>query len=204
MKTFNTSSARSSASSSTTYNVDQGVKALVGLYLMIDDEYKYPVGKVKSSSDGSYKVTLGDVKDFLTNTTTHAAISTAYGFTMPCALASTGCFQLLGPLRVRAMYTSGSGSDLKARVMTAMADPSIWKENDTSTHVRVDPIVARAAEQIMGTLVTAIKTALDSISFLSTSIKATLMTSILAAVNTVVVEVLTEYKVFLLLILFEV
>ena len=178
----------------TSYSVDQGVKALVSLYLMIDENYTYPVAKVKSADNGSYEVTTADVKDFLLDTTTHAAIETAYGSSMPSAVTSLSSsssasellagFQALGPLRVRAIYTSGG----KARAMTAMADPT------KTDAVRVDPVIARAAEQIMGSLVTTIKTTISSISGLSDTLKSALISAVLTAVSETVVATLEEYK----------
>ena len=50
VKTFgSSSSSRSAASTGSSIAVDQGVKSLVSLYLLIDTDYKYPVAKVKSA-----------------------------------------------------------------------------------------------------------------------------------------------------------
>ncbi|MGB0667454.1 MAG: hypothetical protein ACPGRS_11485, partial [bacterium] len=79
VKTFGSaSSSRSSAASGTSINVDQGVKSLVSLYLMIDTDYKYPVAKVKSAEDGSYEISSDDIKDFLINPPT-SGLDTDYG-----------------------------------------------------------------------------------------------------------------------------
>ena len=58
VKTFGSSSSgRSAAASGSSVAVDQGVKSVVSLYLIIDTDYKYAVAKVKSADNGSYSVT---------------------------------------------------------------------------------------------------------------------------------------------------
>ena len=156
VKTFGSSSSgRSAASTGSSVAVDQGVKSLVSLYLLIDTDYKYPVAKVKSAEDGSYSVTSGDVKDFLVSlsdskSSVASGLSTDYGFTSSVSVSSSSsssdiltAFKSLGPLAVRALYVK----DGKAKAITAMADPT------SSEPVRVDPIVSRVAQQVIGKLV---------------------------------------------------
>ena len=57
VKTFDSSSSSRSAASTSSISVNQGVKSVVSLYLIIDTDYKYPVAKVKSADNGSYSVT---------------------------------------------------------------------------------------------------------------------------------------------------
>ncbi|MEK9984729.1 MAG: hypothetical protein VW879_08295, partial [Opitutae bacterium] len=194
VKTFGSaSSSRSSAASGTSINVDQGVKSLVSLYLMIDTDYKYPVAKVKSAEDGSYEISSDDIKDFLINPPT-SGLDTDYGYVLPddatgitsssSASAIKTAFQALGPLTVRALYVK----DGKAKAITAMADP-------TSTEaVRVDPIVSKVATQIIGKLVETIKATINSISGLGDSLKKTLLANVLSAVKDTVVSTLESVK----------
>ena len=54
VKTFDSSSSsRRSAAGTSSIGVNQGVKSVVSLYLMIDTRYKYAVAKVKSADNGS-------------------------------------------------------------------------------------------------------------------------------------------------------
>ena len=86
VKTFgSSSSSRNAASTGSSVAVDQGVKSLVSLYLLIDTDYKYPVAKVKSAEDGSYSVTSGDVKDFLVSLSDSTS-SVASGLSTDCLL----------------------------------------------------------------------------------------------------------------------
>ena len=66
VKTFDSSSSsrRRTANSTISIDVNQGVKSVVSLYLMIDTGYKYAIAKVKSADNGSYDVTSADVKNF--------------------------------------------------------------------------------------------------------------------------------------------
>jgi len=57
VKTFDSSSSSRSAASTSSIGVNQGVKSVVSLYLIIDTDYKYAVAKVKSADNGSYSVT---------------------------------------------------------------------------------------------------------------------------------------------------
>ena len=79
VKTFSSSSSSRSAGAVG----ETGVKSLVQLYLLIDESYKYPVAKVKSKSDGSFTISIKDVKEFLLDTTAHASIKTDYNYSMP-------------------------------------------------------------------------------------------------------------------------
>ena len=55
--------SRSTASTgSTSVSVNQPVKSLVSLYLLVDENFKYPVAKIKSGADGYYDVAPSDVK----------------------------------------------------------------------------------------------------------------------------------------------
>ncbi|MEC8186567.1 MAG: hypothetical protein VX208_15905, partial [SAR324 cluster bacterium] len=197
VKTFgSSSSSRSAASTGSSVAVDQGVKSLVSLYLLIDTDYKYPVAKVKSAEDGSYSVTSGDVKDFLVSlsdstSSVASGLSTDYGFTSSVSVSSSSsssdiltAFKSLGPLAVRALYVK----DGKAKAITAMADPT------SSEPVRVDPIVSRVATQVIGKLVETIKATINSISILPDSVKATLLTNVLDAVKETVVATLESVK----------
>mgnify|MGYP000518208013 CR=1 FL=1 len=80
VKTFSSISSGRSAGAVTA----TGVKSLIQLYLLIDTDYKYPVAKVKSKSDGSFKITVKDVKEFLLDTIllesfdTHVAADTVH------------------------------------------------------------------------------------------------------------------------------
>ncbi|MEK9982096.1 MAG: hypothetical protein VW993_10200, partial [Deltaproteobacteria bacterium] len=184
VKTFGSSSSgRSAASTGSSVAVDQGVKSLVSLYLLIDTDYKYPVAKVKSASDGSYSFNVNDAKDFLTDTDTHSNVADDYGYNMPCSTATLECFQSLGPLTVRAIYVSNG----KAKAITAMADPAKPDED-----VRVDPIVSRVAQQVIGKLVETIKSAIDSMDFLGGDAKKAILSSVLDAVQTAVNDALEE------------
>ena len=58
VKTFDSSSSsRRTANGTSSIGVNQGVKSVVSLYLIIDTDYKYAVAKVKSADNGSYSVT---------------------------------------------------------------------------------------------------------------------------------------------------
>ncbi len=60
--------ARSTAATgSTSVSVNQPVKSLVSLYLLVDEDFKYPIAKIKSGADGSYDVAPSDVREFLIN-----------------------------------------------------------------------------------------------------------------------------------------
>ena len=143
--------------------VDQGVKSLVSLYLLIDTDYKYPVAKVKSAEDGSYSVTSGDVKDFLVSlsdstSSVASGLSTDYGFSSSVSVSSSSsssdiltAFKSLGPLAVRALYIRFG----KARAITAMADPT------SSDPVRVDPIVSSVAS-IVSSVVSSVSIVLSN------------------------------------------
>ena len=162
---------------------------------MLDDNYKYPVAKVKSADNGSYTITTNDVKTFLLDTATHDKIKNDYGFTMPSAVtnlssSSSGsaldtAFESLGPLRIRAMYKSGD----KILAMTSMADP----KEDT---VELNPVLARASEQIMGALVETIKSTINSISsdIFTDDLKSKMISSVLATVTKSVNETLLKYQ----------
>jgi hypothetical protein len=193
VKTFGSSSSRSGRSAAaSSVDVNQGVKSLVSLYLLIDTDFKYPIAKVKSDASGDYEVMPADIKAFLLNPP-ETGLDTDYGYVLPDAAAITAsstdaeiitAFQSLGPLQVRALYVSNG----KAKVISAMADP-------TSTEpVRVDPIVSRVAQQVIGKLVETIKSTINSISFLSADIKKTLLSSVLDAVKTTVTQTLAEVQ----------
>ena len=194
VKTFgSSSSSRSAASTGNSISIDKPVKSLVSLYLMLDDNYQYPVAKVKSAEDGSYTITTNDVKTFLLDTSTHDKIKNDYGFTMPSAVTSLSsspsgsalntAFESLGPLRIRAMYKSGD----KILAMTSMADP----KEDT---VELNPVLARASEQIMGALVETIKSTINSISspIFTDELKSKMISSVLASVTKSVNETLLK------------
>ena len=193
VKTFDSSSSSRSAASTNSIGVNQGVKSVVSLYLMIDTGYKYAIAKVKSADNGSYSVTAADVKDFLVTPPT-TGLSTDYDYLLPDAISGITssssdadiltAFQSLGPLTVRALYIT----DGKARSITAMADPTSTDE------VRVDPIVSKVASAIIGKLVETIKSTLDSISSLSDTLKKALLSSILTAVKDAVVSTLESVK----------
>ena len=193
VKTFGGASARSGRSASATaVDVNKGVKSLVSLYLLIDTDFKYPIAKVKSDDEGAYEVTAADVKAFLL-TPPATGLDADYGYVLPdeASISSSStdaeiidAFKALGPLQVRALYVSNG----KPKIISAMADP-------TSTEpVRVDPIVSRVAQQVIGKLVETIKSTINSISFLSADIKKTLLSSVLEAVKTTVTQTLAEVK----------
>ena len=193
VKTFDSSSSSRSAASTSSIGVNQGVKSVVSLYLIIDTDYKYPVAKVKSADNGSYEVTSADVKDFLETPPT-SGLDTDYGYVLADAaggITSTStdaeiitAFQSLGPLTVRALYVK----DGKARSITGMADPT------SSDEVRVDPIVSKVASLIIGQLVETIKTTINSIGSLSDDLKKTLLSSVISAVKDAVVSTLESVK----------
>ncbi|MDP6654534.1 MAG: hypothetical protein QGH79_00645, partial [SAR324 cluster bacterium] len=194
VKTFDSSSSsRRSAAGTSSIGVNQGVKSVVSLYLIIDTDYKYPIAKVKSADNGSYEVTSADVKDFLETPPT-SGLDTDYGYVLADAaggITSTStyaeiitAFQALGPLTVRALYVK----DGKARSITGMADPTSTDE------VRVDPIVSKVASLIIGQLVETIKTTINSIGSLSDDLKKTLLSSVISAVKDAVVSTLESVK----------
>ena len=57
------------ATGSTSISVNQPVQSLVTLYLLVDEDLKYPVATIKSGTDGSYDVAPSDLQEFLTNPT---------------------------------------------------------------------------------------------------------------------------------------
>ena len=96
----------------------------------------------------------------------------------------SAAFQALGTLQVRAIYVSGG----KAKVITAMADPT------TSEPVRVDPIVSRVTQQLVGKLRETVKSTLTAVAGLDEGNKQALLASVLAAVQESVDASLEEVK----------
>ncbi len=182
--------ARSTAATHNTVSIT-GVKSLVTLYLLIDDQFKYPVAKIKSNADGSYDVTPSDVTSFLLNPP--SGLASDYDFILPNEAAITSsstdaeiilAFQALGPLQVRALYVK----DNKPKIISAMADPS------STDPVRVDPMVSRAAQQLIGSLQKTIKTSLEAGASLTTDQKKSLLSGVLGAVKETVNNTLAEVE----------
>ncbi|MEK9703396.1 MAG: hypothetical protein VW829_15365, partial [Deltaproteobacteria bacterium] len=96
----------------------------------------------------------------------------------------SAAFKSLGTLQVRALYVS----DGKAKVITAMADPS------SSEPVRVDPIVSRVTQQLVGKLRETVKSTLTAVSDLDDSNRQALLASVMAAVQESVDASLAEVK----------
>ena len=174
------------ATASSRISVNQPVKSLVSLYLLVDEDFTYPVAKVKSAADGSYEVTAGDVKDFLLNPPS-TGLEADYGYLLPTTATITdastdeeiiAAFETLGTLQVRALYIKEG----QARVISAMADPG------SDEPVRVDPIVQRVAQQIISSLQETIKETITALAGLSDEAKREILANVESVIESAVAE----------------
>jgi len=174
------------ATASSSISVNQPVKSLVSLYLLVDEDFTYPVAKVKSAADGSYEVTAGDVKDFLLNPPS-TGLEADYGYLLPTTATITdastdeeiiAAFETLGTLQVRALYIKEG----QARVISAMADPG------SDEPVRVDPIVQRVAQQIISALQETIKETITALAGLSDEAKREILANVESVIESAVAE----------------
>ncbi|MEC8544743.1 MAG: hypothetical protein VXY89_14455, partial [SAR324 cluster bacterium] len=186
--------SRSTASTgSTSVSVNQPVKSLVSLYLLVDEKLKYPIAKIKSGTDGSYVVAPSDVKNFLINPPTDN-LSNDYGYLLPDAVVGIdntstdtqiiAAFNALGSLQVRALYVS----DGKAKVISAMADPA------SNEPVRIDPIVQRVAQQIISSMQETLKETITALTGLSDAAKKEILANAENAIKNTVSQELTAVK----------
>ena len=199
VQTFGSSSsarviARSTAATgSTGVSVNQPVKSLVSLYLLVDEAFKYPVAKIKSGADGSYDVAPSDVREFLINLPSDN-LSADYGYLLPDAATGIdnnstdaqiiAAFEALGTLQVRALYVS----DGSAKVISAMADPT------SDDPVRVDPIVQRIAQQVLSSMQETLKETITALAGLSDAAKKEILANAENAIKSSVNSELTAAK----------
>ena len=179
------------ATGSTSISVNQPVQSLVTLYLLVDEDLKYPVATIKSGTDGSYDVAPSDLQEFLTNPYSDN-FSEDYGYLLPDAISGINdnstdaeiiaAFEALGTLQVRALYVS----DGKAKIISAMADPT------SDEPAQVNPIVQQAAQQLITAMQETLKETITALEGLSDAAKKEILANAENSIRNSVAEELDE------------